>query len=802
MTINRTILKILPFVFLGFLLAQDVDVANYDCEDCHGEEGWEILEFEFFSHNETRFPLQGNHSLLECNNCHPGNTIQDQHNFDLVDPGCNSCHLDIHESLLGDDCSSCHQASSWQVTNTSFNHESTNFPLIGAHRQVLCNECHREVPMIQFSYLSTDCYSCHEQNYINTDNPNHAKAHFNFECTDCHTTSSPSWLPAKFNHQSYTGYPLSGSHSIVSCNQCHQAEYNGTSQDCATCHLEDFEMTGGVRYPNAPAHTQNTFYTQNCEDCHFTTTWSDASIDHNLTDFALTGQHNVVACNECHAINNYDLPQNCEECHIPNGIAQTNNTNSSFNHDSHNLPDDCTLCHDTQSWTDQLFSHNLFSSSDCIQCHQVEHDQASEPQHTGDNIGINCSLCHITDAWQIDNFAHSALQTNYELTGAHKSVDCSNCHVSYYSGTSQDCWSCHQKDYNSTGIQNFDHIGHQLPEDCSLCHETTSWNDLTFSHQNFTGQACGQCHSPEHENALNPVHSANNIGNNCTLCHNSNAWTISDFEHNELQTGYSLEGLHLVSTCENCHINGIYNGTPNTCQNNACHLNDYQATSAPNHPNMGLPTIYCEDCHNPLGWIPSLFSHNLNIDCVDCHLTNYNNAKNPPHSNSSGFSKNCNDCHKSVTTWNGATFNHSGISSGCASCHIKEYNNTSNPNHSSVGYGTNCQACHNSTKDWHNAQFSHPFPIYSGAHKPETWGNNCNVCHTNSSKYSDFSCGLNGACHKHDESKMNEKHDDENGYTYNSQACYGCHPDGKEPDDNFIEPSDDLPARIKDRHIR
>ena len=65
MTINRTILKILPFIFLGFLLAQEVDVANYDCEDCHGEEGWEILEFEFFSHNETRFPLQGNHSLLE-----------------------------------------------------------------------------------------------------------------------------------------------------------------------------------------------------------------------------------------------------------------------------------------------------------------------------------------------------------------------------------------------------------------------------------------------------------------------------------------------------------------------------------------------------------------------------------------------------------------------------------------------------------------------------------------------------------------------------------------------------------------
>jgi hypothetical protein len=93
--------------------------------------------------------------------------------------------------------------------------------------------------------------------------------------------------------------------------------------------------------------------------------------------------------------------------------------------------------------------------------------------------------------------------------------------------------------------------------------------------------------------------------------------------------------------------------------------------------------------------------------------------------------------------------------------------------------------CHTSTQDWTDTDYSHDvqfFPIYSGEHQGE-WTTCSAECHIEPEDFSSFSCGLNGVCHKHDQDEMDDEHEDESGYVYESSACFDCHPTGESDDD-------------------
>lgn len=112
----------------------------------------------------------------------------------------------------------------------------------------------------------------------------------------------------------------------------------------------------------------------------------------------------------------------------------------------------------------------------------------------------------------------------------------------------------------------------------------------------------------------------------------------------------------------------------------------------------------------------------------------------------------------------------------CVACHQSDYQQASDPNHSAAGFPNTCEDCH-STTAWSPANFNHDgqyFPIYSGAHKGE-W-DTCADCHVNVANYSQFEC-IN--CHEHNRTKMDDKHKEVQNYSYNSAACYDCHPNGK-----------------------
>jgi hypothetical protein len=107
---------------------------------------------------------------------------------------------------------------------------------------------------------------------------------------------------------------------------------------------------------------------------------------------------------------------------------------------------------------------------------------------------------------------------------------------------------------------------------------------------------------------------------------------------------------------------------------------------------------------------------------------------------------------------------------------MSDYQGTTDPDHETAGFPLTCEDCH-TTSTWLGATFDHDnqyFPIYSGKHQGE-W-NDCSDCHYNPSDYSSFSCIL---CHEHsDQSQVDNDHSEVNGYVYNGQSCYECHPDG------------------------
>jgi len=78
------------------------------CETCHNPNAWSSWRF---NHDGTGFRLEGPHNELACHDCH-------RRDRDLDGRGstCVSCHRkdDVHEGRFGQDCSRCHNGTSFQ----------------------------------------------------------------------------------------------------------------------------------------------------------------------------------------------------------------------------------------------------------------------------------------------------------------------------------------------------------------------------------------------------------------------------------------------------------------------------------------------------------------------------------------------------------------------------------------------------------------------------------------------------------------------------------------------------------------
>jgi NAD-dependent SIR2 family protein deacetylase len=146
----------------------------------------------------------------------------------------------LHGKPLG--CEACHSTKEWKDM-AKFDHERTNFPLLGSHRAVSCIECHKPANMeltmknVDFTKASVKCSDCHE-------NP-HADQFGEraMDCAGCHNSNK--WKPSLFDHEK-TQFPLKGGHENVACAACHTLKkevdnkvvlfYNPTPRACEACH--------------------------------------------------------------------------------------------------------------------------------------------------------------------------------------------------------------------------------------------------------------------------------------------------------------------------------------------------------------------------------------------------------------------------------------------------------------------------------------------------------------------------------------------------------------------------------------
>ena len=750
-----------------------------NCADCHTPSGWKPLREDMaFSHETTRFDLEGQHALVDCRSCHSSMV------FSEASSECISCHVDVHQQTVGQDCARCHTANNWLVDNVTEIHFDNGFPLVGAHAAVSCFDCHKSETGLRFDRLGNDCVNCHLQDFQATTSPDHVKNNFSTNCADCHDINQIDWNTDKVDH---SFFPLTLGHAITDCAQCHtNGTYQNTPTDCVSCHAANFQAALD------PNHVQSGFSTD-CAACHTTDPgWTPASYqDHDATYFPIySGKHQGewTSCAECHTNPANYAEFTCITCHMNPETDDDHTGVTGYTYSS----TACLACHPTGD-ADDVFDHSMTAfpltgshlmvdcaschtagytgtPTECSACHTQDFNQTVNPNHIDLGFSMDCAACHTTDPdWNPALFPNH--NDFYPLNGAHALIanDCAACHNGDYLNTPSTCAGCHQTDYDQTTDP--DHGALMFSQDCASCHSESSWVPSTFDHDGqyfpiFSGKhngewnACVDCHTnpanyaeftcttchtnPETDNEHNGVPGYTYNSTSCLACHPTGS-ADDVFDHS--MTAFPLTGAHASTDCLQCHASG-YAGTPTECS--SCHMMDFEQSANPNHPVLGFP-VDCAGCHTTdPGWSPATFPihhdyYPLNgahaaiaNDCATCHNGDYNNTPNT-----------------------------------CAGCHQSDYDQTTNPDHLALQFSSDCASCHTESA-WTPATFDHDgqyFPIYSGKHLGE-W-DQCTDCHTNPANYAEFTCTT---CHTNPET--DNEHNGVPGYTYNSTSCLACHPTG------------------------
>jgi len=610
--------------FLGslslFAQSPHGDKLNINCAKCHNPGGWEINYSTIkFDHNDTDYSLEGTHAQTDCKQCHE--TLV----FNEAPTDCASCHSDIHSMTVGNDCASCHTPKDWLVDNIPELHEENGFPLIGAHSNLSCVDCHESNNNVQFDRIGNECVNCHNDDFTSAQSPNHQTANFTTNCIECHDPLSTSWDTEIVNHDFF---PLTLGHDIQDCSQCHTSgNFSDADPNCLSCHQNDY---AGTQNPNH----QSSGFSTNCVACHTTNPgWTPADYG-NHDFFPLTLGHDIQDCNECHTTGNFsDADPNCVSCH-QNDYAGTTNPN----HQNSGFSTDCVSCHSTNpGWTPAIINHDFFPLTlghdiqDCNECHTTSNFSDADP---------NCVTCHQTDY-------NNTTDPNHVSAGF--PTDCVSCH------TTNPGWTPATINHDFFPLT----LGHDI-QDCNQCHTTANFSDADPN--------CVTCHQTDYNATTNPNHSSVGFSTDCISCHTTNpGWTPATINHDF----FPLTLGHDIQDCNQCHTTGNYSDADPNCV--TCHQTDYNNTNDPSHTAANFPTD-CVSCHttNP-GWTPAIFDHDGQYfpiysgphqdewnDCLDCH-TNPNNF--------SEFS--CFKCHSQSETdndhseVNGYTY----VSSECLRCH-------------------------------------------------------------------------------------------------------------------------------------
>ncbi|MCX6078397.1 MAG: hypothetical protein NTW32_02585 [Chloroflexi bacterium] len=405
--------------------------------------------------------------------------------------------------------------------------------------------------------------------------------------------------------------------------------------------------------------------------------------------------------------------------------------------------------------------------SDCAQCHTAPWD--------ADTMDDRCKVCHtdITDQLADPASLHGKLMNDRPFI-------CRDCHTEHRGpNMSLTDMRVGKFPHDATGYSLNSHRQRTDGLDfvCADCHAT----DIT----SFDPVTCITCHQ-QVDNVFLESHSLD-YGTDCVGCHDGLETINKDFNHSRAL--FKLEGKHKGLICEKCHFNektaADFKSQYTEC--GLCHLKD--------DIHLGKFGKDCAACHQPTGWKPAAFDHNLadfkltgahtGLVCEKCHIDNVYKGtasdcfachQQDDHHNGS-MGQNCAACHQ-TSGWKPATFDHNlaafklsgahaivvcenchvnqvfkGTPSNCFACHQKD-------DHHNGSFRQACDACH-SSEAWKPATFDHSLAAFklSGAHGTVL----CEQCHVNNIfKGTPSNCF---ACH--------QKDDHHNGSF--GQNCGVCH---------------------------
>jgi hypothetical protein len=366
--------------------------TNDRCLECHKMAG--VLDTKPRAVNEfhgpnSRFPLTEGHKGVECAKCHPGNV------FTNTPLQCGpKCHPDdLHKGTLGKDCLNCHMGGKWEAR--LFDHDTkTKWPLVGNHKDVLCEGCHPRRDFAANKGQGAHCINCHSKDDV------HQGALGN-RCERCHNPDGKLF----FNHNKseFSDWPLEGKHARVRCADCHtNVRFKPTPRECGPCHPE----------PDVHRGQLGTL----CAVCHVAQDWAIIKTGHDVPVPRFGGAHDGIACVKCHPQGKLlgGTANLCITCHRGDDIH-------------HNaLGPNCGECHTQRTWAGARFEHSRVGCDlvgvhrflPCLDCHIGGNFTSLAPQ---------CAACHRKDAVRGANATGAPL-------GHANLQSCASCHNPIYFG--------------------------------------------------------------------------------------------------------------------------------------------------------------------------------------------------------------------------------------------------------------------------------------------------------------------------------------------------------------------------------
>jgi nitrate/TMAO reductase-like tetraheme cytochrome c subunit len=166
-------------------------------------------------------------------------------------------------------------------------------------------------------------------------------------------------------------------------------------------------------------------------------------------------------CVDCHKdVHRGGFGNQCQECHVPRGWKVTKDFHKNFTLTGVHYTLECAECHKDGRKLSGL-------SQQCMSCHQ------KDDVHSG--TLPDCKECHRQHFWDVAGFKHS--MTRFPLRGAHRTIDCLDCHnkggwLGIYKGMSTQCQSCHAADFTAATSASAlaGHSAATSASDCSQCH--------------------------------------------------------------------------------------------------------------------------------------------------------------------------------------------------------------------------------------------------------------------------------------------------------------------------------------------